>query len=150
MSSLCWALERAPSCENSSVECVPTHEQNAMSASVGFVGRTDVFCMHVFAYLTCCNQTELNTRRQIMGHLIHKMMWLRAVVCVCVRVCVLGCVCASCDCCKWVAGGSLCCGKHLRRCSFIFFDLMSNYNNHCRHARAHTRRNRTHISCGSN
>lgn len=50
-----------------------------------YVGTRTCFCGHVFAYLTRCNQTELNTRRQIMGHLIYRVM--RLWVCVCSSVC---------------------------------------------------------------
>lgn len=42
-------------------------------------------CTHAFAYLTCCNQTEWNTRRQIMGQSIYRIM--RLWVCVWLSAC---------------------------------------------------------------
>ena len=85
-------------------------------------------CMHVFAYLTSCNQTELNEEIDNGTFNVQNYMFVRGT-----QFC--------CDCCEWVSEGSLYCGKHLRCCSllFIYFfcHLMSNYNNQCRQMPKH-------------
>lgn len=107
MSSLQRALEQTLSklCEL----CVQTCERMVS------VGKTDVSlyaCVRLFDML----QSDRMKHEETDNGTVNLQNY--ATVSVCLIVCVHE---SSCDCCKWVAGGSLYCGKHLRRDCFFFF-----------------------------
>lgn len=105
--SLKWAFEQTLSKSCGWCVWMPASVWTTVS-----VGTSTCFCPHLFAYLICSNSTELNTRSEIIGRSIYRIMWLW--VCVWLFVCTSPHVIVG----NGLQGGYYSVEKHLRRFFF--------------------------------